>query len=90
MISASRAIDPSLSISYVARNGGTGRLHSFLRTQGAVGSSKTEVESSWLILKGGSGATLNEQWGTYLATKGFTVGSLEERMQAFFSTGTQA
>lgn len=90
MISASRSIDPSIQRSYVARNGGTGGFHAFARTQGATGNSKTEIESSWLILKGGSGARLNEQWGTYLGTKGFTTGTIEERMLAFFNTGTQA
>lgn len=89
MINAN-AVDPALHRSYVARNGGSGGIHSWMRTQGAVGKSKNEIESSWLILKGGSGARLNEQWGTYLGTKGYTIGSLEERMKAFFSTGTQA
>lgn len=89
MIAASR-IQPSIRLSYVGRNGGTGGYHSFLRSQGAVGNSRTEIESSWLVIKGGSGTRLNEQWGTYLDTKGFTIGSLEERMRAFLLTGTQA
>lgn len=91
MISASRCIDPAIQTSYIARNGGSGtNLTGFFRSQTAVGNSKTEVEASWLKAKGGSGAQLSELWGTYLGTKGFTTGSIEERMQAFFLTGTQA
>lgn len=90
MVSVERAIDRDVQQSYVSRNGGTQKtFHAFALSQGAVGNQKNEIESSWLIAKGGSGARLNEQWGTYLATKGFTVGLLEERMLAFFRTGTQ-
>lgn len=91
MISVARVIDPGLVTSYINRNGGTGTsFYGFAKTQSANGTTKQEIESSWLIVKGGSGARLNEQWGTYLGTKGFTTGSLEERMKAFFATGTQA
>lgn len=90
MVSVERAIDRGVQRSYVSRNGGTqNTFHAFALSQGAVGNKKNEIESSWLIAKGGSGARLNEQWGTYLATKGFTTGILEEKMLAFFRTGTQ-
>jgi hypothetical protein len=90
MISLDRAVDRSDAKQYVVRNGGSGGIHSFMRSQGATGNSKTEIEASWLKAKGGSGQRLNELWGTYLGTKGFTTGGLEERIKSFIQTGTQA
>lgn len=91
MINVDRTIPQSIQASFAGRNGSTSsNFHSHAYAQSATGKSKAEIESSWLILKGGSGATLNAQWGSYLATKGFTTGTLKERMLAFFKTGTQA
>lgn len=90
MISVERAVKPSILKSYAARNGGSKGFYDLVKTQSATGKSKSELESSWLIAKGGTGRTLEQQWGTYLATKGYTTGTLKERMVAFFKNGTQA
>ena len=91
MISVDRVIPKSLQASYSGRNSGSSKdFYAHAKGQSASGKTKAEIESAWLIAKGGSGASLNAQWGSYLATKGFTTGTLKERMTAFFKTGTQA
>jgi hypothetical protein len=90
MITVESAVKPSVIQNFCARNGTNGNFPALMAAQGAVGKSKQERQSSWLIAKGGTGRTLNDQWGTYLATKGYTTGTLKERMRAFFLNGTQA
>lgn len=92
MISVSRVIKPSLQQSYTVRNGGSGKFHSFAKTQGATGNSKNMAEKTWLIAKGANASSknLSEAWDSYLTSKGFSTGSLKSRMVQFFTTGTQA
>lgn len=65
------------------------RWRSFLQHQGGGGGSLSNREKQWLRVKGGTGESLTELWATYLSSKGFNTGSLEDRMRAFFTSGTQ-